>query len=58
MVFEQLLDNVFIHNTTLWDALSIFLVASKVIRDAVFLYFSLINLRNGHFCITICAWEK
>ena len=50
--FKQLLDNVFMHNTPLRDILSIFLQASKVILDAVFLYF-----RSLAFAIDIFALQ-
>jgi len=44
---------VFMENTPLWDIVSVFLEATKVILDVVFLVFSLISLRNQNFCPTL-----
>jgi len=48
---KQLLDNVFMHNTPLRDILSIFLEASKVILDVVFLYIRLLAFAIDIFAL-------
>jgi len=45
------------HNTPLWDILSIFLEASKVILNAVFLYFRLLTFAIDIFALQY-VWEK
>jgi len=56
--FKQLLASVFMYNIPLRNIFSIFLEASNVISDVVFLVFSLISLRNRHFCTTLDVFQK
>jgi len=50
--------SVFMYNIPLRDICSIFVEASNAISDVVFLVFSLISLRNRHFCTTLDDFEK
>jgi len=51
LAYALVLDIVFMHNTPLRDILSIFLEASKVILDAVFLYFRLLAFAIDIFAL-------